>query len=343
MIVNNHIPYGALIQISKLCNYRCSHCSQKAPHFRINSHLPELSLNELETILDRLRSTGMTQVRFTGGEPFLHNDLELLCQKALELDLSVSLVTNGSLIFPNNIGWLEKVQPKEIWLSIYGFPAEIYENVTGINGTFSHTTSMIYQLIRKLPKVGLYYPIGNNNYKHIGEFIRYFYSLGVRHIKFPQIMGQGRATDSKEPFLFSFDALEWTLDCIVESILDCPEMRIQVSMRSGQTQLFASKGFLVPEERSCHVGLQNLWTINSIGSVFPCCLFMNEKKPVLFNLLSSEEFSNWRQWDYLEVLKLLGIQDSIVRSCPALPNRELSESNVFDDFICPLMYGEIRS
>ncbi len=344
MIEHRNSPNGVLIQLTNFCNFKCSHCSQKAPFYvNVEPDTFELSFEEWAKILTRIRRARITQLRFTGGEPFLRKDLELLCRKAFELGFEVSFVTNGSLIIPGNIDWLREIQPKSVWVSIYGFPGKMYENISGTRNIFPRITSTVCRLVEALPEVGIYYPLGSHNYREVGAFIQYFYSLGVRYIKFLQVLEHGRARESREIASLSFEVLKYTLSHIFKSASECTGMRVRVSMLSGQSDLFVSMGFIVPKDRSCHIGLKNLWTITSEGSVHPCCLFMNGSACILFNARSSQEFSKWHRWDRLGVLKLLKQRHAIVRNCPALPDSENSKHKILNDFVCPLTYAEIRS
>lgn len=343
MIKNNIKPNGALVQINRFCNLKCSHCSIFAPRFQASDNRTELSLNEWTVIFERLKSTGITRVRFTGGEPFLRGDLEQLCHKAQEFGLEVSFVTNGLLILPNNINWLKEIDPKSIWISVYGFPTTLYESITGAKDAFSRLVRTIERLIDYKLNVGLYYPIGEINYRKIGEFIRYFHSLGICNIKIIQVLEHGRAIEPKGLRPISKNHLMEALDHILESIVDCPEMKIKISMRSNQFELFSSKGFLIPKDRSCQIGLHNLWTIDSKGVVTPCCLFLNKSKLDLFNIVYNNKFHRWQFWDHSNVLKLIGLSTGTVQHCPALSESENFEKCSYDDFICPLIYAEVSS
>src|SRR2546427_6752736 len=109
-------PEGALLQINRFCNLACSHCSQSAPPLRKGAALKELALSDWTQVLAQLRDVGITQVRFTGGEPFARDDLVDLARAARAMNFEVSFVTNGLAVLPDNILWLKEVQPKAIWV-----------------------------------------------------------------------------------------------------------------------------------------------------------------------------------------------------------------------------------
>ena len=341
MIDNEIAPNGALLQINRFCNLGCSHCSQSAPRVDRTANLAELSFDHWEEILAKLVTTGITRVRFTGGEPFLRRDLKELATKAQEMGLQVSFVTNGLSLLSRHVSWLADLRPASIWISIYGFPESNYEAISGRPRSFSRVTRTVATLIERNLAVGLYYPAGDQNYYVIGEFIRFFYGLGVRLIKVLQVLPHGRAARAGGLSSLPDGALERTLDMTAEALKYCPQLKIKVSMQSGQSELFRSRGFTVPEDRSCQIGLQNLWTIESTGSVLPCCLFLN-KGTGLFDATSPEEFAGWRRWNRAESLRLLGTDAEEVTSCPALPGSKTTSEIRTEEFICPLTFAEME-
>jgi MoaA/NifB/PqqE/SkfB family radical SAM enzyme len=335
-------PMGALLQINRFCNLGCSHCSISAPRIRPESNLTELTFAEWEKILIRLRNIGITQVRFTGGEPFLRRDLEQLCKRAVELDLSVSFVTNGLLIFPTNIKWVEELQPKIIWVSIYGYPSDIYESISGSKGTFQHLIDTIESLINRGLNIGLYYSVGDSNFQRIGDFIRHFYKLGIRLIKIVQISEHGRAAEKGRLKPFPEDALGGILDRIIESTTDCSGLSMKVSMKSRQSEAFRRRGFEIPKNRSCQMSLHNLWTVDSKGAVSPCCLYLNKGRLELFNATSDVEFKTWQKWDLASTLNRVGVNGNNMSDCPALEESVDSVVRPQNDFVCPLIYAQIN-
>jgi molybdenum cofactor biosynthesis protein A len=90
------------IAVTDRCNLRCFYCM---PQESIQ-YLPKKSLltfEEIERLLLLLADLGISKVRFTGGEPFVRNDLMKLLQKTSEIDgiRDIHLTTNGILTAPH--------------------------------------------------------------------------------------------------------------------------------------------------------------------------------------------------------------------------------------------------
>ncbi|HXH18353.1 MAG TPA: radical SAM protein, partial [Chitinophagales bacterium] len=72
LVVTRHYPATLVQFLTDRCNARCPFCfiDFKSPHHGKN----ELTLKEIEKIT-RLLPRSLTNVNFTGGEPFLRNDI----------------------------------------------------------------------------------------------------------------------------------------------------------------------------------------------------------------------------------------------------------------------------
>jgi uncharacterized Fe-S cluster-containing radical SAM superfamily protein len=78
-----------------LCNLTCSNCYiESSP---TNDQLAYLSLDDVRTYLDEIRSRGwhVPEIAFTGGEPFLNRDLVAMIRLALDYGHRVLVLTNA--------------------------------------------------------------------------------------------------------------------------------------------------------------------------------------------------------------------------------------------------------
>lgn len=85
---------GVLFSITGRCNMRCRHCYMGAPEGR-----DELSLENMQRILDALCVSGATQISLTGGEPLMRADLMGLIDSILARGMAIpDIFTNATLI-----------------------------------------------------------------------------------------------------------------------------------------------------------------------------------------------------------------------------------------------------
>jgi cyclic pyranopterin phosphate synthase len=89
------------ISVTDRCNFRCVYCMPKEVYGRDHRFLERRELLTFEEITRVARifvATGVKKIRITGGEPLVRRDLERLVAQLAELDVDLTLTTNGSLL-----------------------------------------------------------------------------------------------------------------------------------------------------------------------------------------------------------------------------------------------------
>jgi cyclic pyranopterin phosphate synthase len=89
------------ISITDRCNFRCVYCMPKEVFGRDYEFLPRAQLLDYEEILRLARAfvaNGVQKIRITGGEPLVRRHVERLVAMLAELDVDLTLTTNGSLL-----------------------------------------------------------------------------------------------------------------------------------------------------------------------------------------------------------------------------------------------------
>ncbi len=91
------------------CNYSCRFCFMKK--------LPEAeaNLDRGRFVISGLKSLGITKLNFVGGEPLLHPNLRDFAAFAKETGLTVSIVTNASLLSDER---LDELRPWVDWIGV---------------------------------------------------------------------------------------------------------------------------------------------------------------------------------------------------------------------------------
>lgn len=97
------VPTEVIIELTKKCNLNCDFC------YHTTNEDIKLSKEDVFKVLDDTKNSEIKAVRFTGGEPFLRDDLDEILTYAKKLELYVILNTNGFLINENNINYLKNV------------------------------------------------------------------------------------------------------------------------------------------------------------------------------------------------------------------------------------------
>jgi MoaA/NifB/PqqE/SkfB family radical SAM enzyme len=113
-------PILAQIIPIRRCNLACTYCNE------FDKDSPPVTTDEMLRRIDRLCELRTGIITFSGGEPTLHPDLDLLIQRAREGGAIVTVITNGYLVTPDRIKKLnaagldylqisiDNVQPDEV-------------------------------------------------------------------------------------------------------------------------------------------------------------------------------------------------------------------------------------
>jgi cyclic pyranopterin phosphate synthase len=89
------------ISVTDRCNFRCVYCMPKEVYGRDHRFLERrelLTFEEITRVARTFVSAGVQKIRITGGEPLVRRDLERLIAQLAELDVDLTLTTNGSLL-----------------------------------------------------------------------------------------------------------------------------------------------------------------------------------------------------------------------------------------------------
>jgi len=89
------------ISVTDRCNFRCVYCMPKEVFGHDHRFLDRkelLSFEEITRVAGAFVGLGVQKLRITGGEPLVRRDLSRLIAMLAELDVDLTLTTNGSLL-----------------------------------------------------------------------------------------------------------------------------------------------------------------------------------------------------------------------------------------------------
>jgi radical SAM protein with 4Fe4S-binding SPASM domain len=134
------------IEITNKCNFSCIHC--------YGSFCPEnfyeLSLDDIELIIQNLKELKIRNIQIIGGEPFLikREKLKKILNLFLEENFNIEIFTNGYFIDDNWATFFQKNNIK-IAMSVYSHEENIHCNITHHPLSFKHLKRSIKILEKK--------------------------------------------------------------------------------------------------------------------------------------------------------------------------------------------------
>ncbi len=104
----SHRSTALMLEVTRRCQLHCIHCYANAGK-QLNRELP---LSKLVQLLDDLPSLGWncenSRIEIIGGEPLLRTDIKELVAEISRRGYFIRLLTNGLLLNPDDIAWLQK-------------------------------------------------------------------------------------------------------------------------------------------------------------------------------------------------------------------------------------------
>ncbi len=135
-------PIKAEWEVVNTCNAKCLTCLywQEKTDSRI------FSTSEGKNLIQQLARSGLLNLCFTGGEPFLRKDLVELLSYAKKYGITTSVVTNGLLISERRARELVDAKLDTIYVSIDAAEAGLNDEIRGLKGYFDLALAAIDNL-----------------------------------------------------------------------------------------------------------------------------------------------------------------------------------------------------
>lgn len=136
-ISRKRIPFSFDFDLTARCNNDCNHCYINVPADDAGYKKRELSLKQIEKIVDEAISMGTLWCLLSGGEPLLREDFKEIYLLLKRKGLLVSLYSNATLIDDDHIELFKHYPPREIEITVYGVTSEIFGKVTNRPSNFT--------------------------------------------------------------------------------------------------------------------------------------------------------------------------------------------------------------
>lgn len=307
------IPQGSgrvIWEITNECNYGCKYCI-----FASTGRKPEreLSKEQIFNALQELKQHNFSHIKFTGGEPFLREDMVEILKEATSLGMECDISTNASKMTDGIAQELKKLHLEFIHVSMDGHDQSTHELVRG-KKSFLPTENGIKTLLNHGLKVriGCVIHVGNQNL--LSDMAEYCIQLGVSELVFSLMEPAGRLR-GKTTYLATLSTTELA-NSLTSIIKSYPQLKISHNLASLQTMtspLSYMETIPVNQKSYCPAGKQFLF-IDSLGNVSPCT-WVSENRPqyiagkisenTLSDILNSKPINDMRH-----------IADNLPNFCP---------------------------
>lgn len=162
------------IEIASACNERCVHCY--IPHkYKTNV----MDSNLFYRIIDEGRKMNIIHVTLSGGEPLLHKDIIGFLGRCRELDLSVNILSNLTLLSDEIIDEMKKNPLLSVQTSIYAMNPDIHDSITKLHGSLEKTITGLKKLIEAKIPVQISCPVMKQNKDDFVNVVKWGYDNNI--------------------------------------------------------------------------------------------------------------------------------------------------------------------
>ena len=251
-------PFWLLAELTYRCPLHCVFCFNPVD---FAAHAEELSTEEWLRVLREARALGAVQCGFSGGEPMLREDLEVLVAEAHRLGFYTNLLTSGVGLNETRAAALKAAGLDHIQLSFQ-------DSTPQINDFLSHTrTFELKERVAALIKANGWPMVMNVvihrlNIDHIDRIIEMAVTLGAEYIELANAQYYSWALINRQQLLPTQEQLERA-----EAVTRQWRLRVD-----GRVKIF----FVVPDyfesrPKKCMNGWGKVFlSITPDGLVLPC-------------------------------------------------------------------------
>lgn len=301
--IREKLLYSVLFEVTYRCPERCVHCylepSALAEQYA-EDRAGELTTDEICGVLDQLAALNVMDVTFTGGEPFVREDMFEILRYAHDKGFALQIFSNGILLEESDVERLSRLRIHCFHSSIYSHVPEKHDRITGVKGSFEKTV----RVLRDLSERGVYV-----NFK--------FVLMERNKDDFPGVIALSRRIGASVQLISSVSPSARGNCAMTElSVRSDEDLRRAIRLWNEISDFQSYAGGVSPDDPICEAG-RNSVSINPYGIATPCNAFHYEigdvRKSTILELWSGSE--KLKKWQAMTKGDLSGCQDCMYRSC----------------------------
>ncbi len=245
-------PIRANIEITNLCNLRCSHCYLYSENIEKVKH-KELSFLRMKKIVNKLIKEGIFELSIGGGEPFCYKRIkDILLLSTSKMFTSVS--SNGLLLDKSKISYLKKLVNFSLQISLDG-KKKTHQNIRGINDTqYNNLVRNIELCSLNGIDIQIGFMLSHINISDVNYICKFCLSKKIKRLTILPYIGRKKELKLNSNDVYAFvNMIKKYTDNLTINIRD-PFINFLVFKKKS----YCEAGYLA-------------FNIDSLGNVSPCC------------------------------------------------------------------------
>jgi radical SAM protein with 4Fe4S-binding SPASM domain len=251
--------FGLQVEVTSRCNERCIHCY--IPNDK-KDRGKDIDTSLLLKVLDEAKDMKTLQLTLSGGELFMHKDIDIILRHSRKNDFSISILSNLTLLRDDHIELLKEVNPSIIQVSLYSMEAEIHDAITKVKGSSEKTKRAIERLVESNIPVQISCPVMKLNRKSYKDVLIYANNLHTKAYTDFIMMAQSDYSTNNLAQRINLYETEELLSDILKFDRDYRETTLKQEAKSFDLEKYKKMPV-------CGVGIDNI-CLTSNGDYYPC-------------------------------------------------------------------------
>jgi pyrroloquinoline quinone biosynthesis protein E len=190
-------PLWLLAELTYRCPLHCVYCSNPVEYTRYRN---ELTTGSWLRVLREGRELGFVQLGFSGGEPLVRDDLEVLVAEAHSLGYYTNLITSGVGLNETRIAQLREAGLDHIQLSLQDSTRELNDFLSHTR-TFDLKTRIAHLIKQQGYPMVLNVVLHRQNLDHIEQILSMAEQIGAEYIELANTQYYGWAFLNRQHLL----------------------------------------------------------------------------------------------------------------------------------------------
>lgn len=252
------LPLWLLAELTYACPLQCPYCSNPLD---FHLHKKELTTDEWLEVLQQARAMGAAQLGFSGGEPLVRQDLEILIRHAREMGYYTNLITSGVGMDEARIKGFKEAGLDHIQVSFQA-SSEALNDFIGGTTSFQHKLEMARQVKAHGYPMVLCVVIHRLNIDHMSEILDMVAMLKADYVELANTQYYGWGLHNRDQLLPTRDQLQ-RAEVVAHEYQERFEGRMKI--------LYVVPDYYEDRPKACMSGWGNVFlTIAPDGTALPC-------------------------------------------------------------------------
>jgi pyrroloquinoline quinone biosynthesis protein E len=252
-------PFALLAELTHRCPLQCPYCSNPLDLERAAN---EMTTEEWRNAIHQAGALGCMQIHFSGGEPTIRPDLEILVAESATAGLYTNLITSGVLCDRARLERLAVAGLEHVQLSFQGATAQIANRIGGYAGGHEKKLSFARDVRGAGLPLTANFVVHRRNAHQLDEMLDMAVAIGAERVEIANVQYYGWALKNRAALMPS----RTQLDKMIETVAAARERLKGILVID-----FVIPDYYASRPKACMGGWgRRFLNISPSGKVLPC-------------------------------------------------------------------------